>query len=322
MSIVGHKRQQALLERDLETNNVAHAYLFTGPRHIGKFTVAKFFSKMLLGRDAESAKERASAETQAEKLLHPDLLVLDRLWVEDACEDFDVIAKFSNIPQQHRSKAKAKTDTIGIDDIRALQERLFEVRTGTHRCCLIRDAARMQEGAVNALLKILEEPPPGMVFIFTAESETAVLPTLLSRMRVVPFSRASRAEIEPMLKQLPPEDAGFLLRLGQGAPGLIHRLLESPDELRLQRQTYAMAMAFWYARTLLEKHRLLQPLHDRSAQADQFLLHLLLALREFRPRVDVRATRALHALIRGLKTNVSRQLLTQQFVMKTARTGG
>ena len=152
--ILGHRAELEALNQDLAQGNVANAYLFSGARHLGKFSVAKWFAKELMCV-GYSADEQQALGDQIQKLLHPDLLVIDQLWMEDKCEDFAVIAQSSNVPQQHRQKAGAKTDTISIDDVRSLQERLHEVGSGAYRCCLIRSAERMHAEAVNALLKIL-----------------------------------------------------------------------------------------------------------------------------------------------------------------------
>jgi DNA polymerase-3 subunit delta' len=312
--IVGHRPQVEALKMDLATGNVAHAYLFAGRKSLGKFTIAKWFAKELLTVDAGDERERERLSREIDRLLHKDLLVIDKLWVEDQEEDFDVLAKYSNILQQHRKKDGAKTDTISIEDIRSLQERLHEVKTGRFRCCLIREVGRLQEQAVNALLKILEEPPPGVVFLLTAESASSLLPTIVSRTRVMHFSPVATKELLPIVTGLPEEEAQFLLRVAQGAPGLIMRLKNDPDALRLERQQYGTALAFWHATSLSERLLLLSPLSQRGEEAQQLLLHLSLALREEKTEQMERRSHALHELIRGLKTNASRPLLVQRFV--------
>ncbi len=315
--ILGHKSQQQDLLRDVETGNVAHAYVFTGPQHIGKFTVAKWFAEMLL-LDGVDHADVEHAESQIEKLLHPDILVLDQLWMEDVNEKLDHIAQFTNISQDHRKKSGAKTDTISIDDIRALQERLHDVPQHTFRCCLIRSVERMQVEAVNSLLKILEEPPAGMVFLLTAHSEDAVLPTLLSRSRRINFSRLSKREMLPLIAQLPEEDQQFLLYLAQGAPGIVERLRNDPDTLRLEQTLASKASTFWNERSLTARMVTLSALHDRGEEADRFLLHLCLSLRQLPPTKQKMAVLPLRQLLRGLETNVSRPLLCQKFAVNVA----
>lgn len=318
--ILGHHSQLLALETDLERDNVAHAYLFSGARHLGKFTIAKWFARQLLCH-GRTDQECAAIGGQIDRLLHPDLLVIDQLWIEERNEDFTVIARSSNISQQHREKAKAKTDAISIDDIRSLQQRLHEIPAGRFRCCLIRSVERMHDEAVNALLKILEEPPQGVVFLLTTQALPLLLPTLVSRARTLHFSRLKDAELEPLLTRTASEERQFLLRVAQGAPGVVKRLRENPDLLRRERQVYANAQLFWHSHSNVERMKLLAPLHERSEEADQFLLHLALAFRE--ERGDLRDSDAdcLLALQRNLHTNVSRQLLTQEFMLALASEG-
>jgi len=318
--IIGHAAQREALLRDVKTKNVAHAYLFEGPKSIGKFTVAKWFAEILLSVDARTPEEEKRVHEQTKRLIHPDFLVVDQLWIEDACEDLDLIARYSNISQHHRSKAHARTDTIGIDDIRMVQERLQEVGNGTYRCCLIRSMERMQDEAVNALLKILEEPPPGVVFLLTTQMMHSLLPTLLSRTRVLPFKRLSPSELRPLLAGIDADDARFILHLAQGAPGRLRRLMADPALLRSEQTVRAQAGSFWQSRSLAERLKLLVPLHERNQDADRFLLHLCLTLREEIERHHPSAGIALEELIQGLESNASRQLLVQRFAMRAVTT--
>ncbi len=300
-------------QRDLDTGNLAHAYLFAGKKHLGKLTTAHWFAYSILTKDLDKEASQ-KMKHDIERLTHPDLLVLDQLWIEDVCDDWDVIAKTSNIPQQHRSKTpKAKTDVISIDDIRSVQERLYETGTGKYRCCIISSVDRMKDAAANAFLKILEEPPEGLVFIITTQKLSSLLPTIISRCRVIQFSQLSNKEIKPLLEDCNEDDAQFLLHLAQGAPGIIRRLRDNPDLLREHRLIHSKAGAFWDASSLRERIQLLDPLKERGEDSDRFLLHLGLTLREKKPTKD--RVDALNHLAMGLQTNAHRQLQTQEFAL-------
>lgn len=312
--IIGHATELAQLSEDINSGNVVHAYLFTGPKHLGKFTVAQWFARRLLTVGSADDEARTRVWDQMDRLIHPDYFQLDQLWIEDVCEDPAVIGCSTNISQEHRQEVKAKMNEIGIDDIRALHERLYEIGTGQYRCCVIRSAERMREAAGNALLKILEEPPGGIVFILTSEFPSLLLPTLRSRMRQLRFTRLSQDVLKPLVKDMPPDDAQFLLHLAQGAPGVIQRLRADPDALRKERTVFAQASAFWRSQSLVARLQLLKPLHERSEEAETFLLHLALALHAEEGSKQAHST-ALHRLIRGLKTNAQRKLLVQQFAM-------
>ncbi len=313
--IIGHARQLTELASDIENNNIAHAYLFAGAAHLGKMTVAKWFSRELI-MEGKTDEEKKGIDHALERLLHPDLLVLDQLWIEDVCEDYDVIARSTNVPQQHRSKAPTmKTDTISIDDIRQVQARLQESGSGQHRFCLIRSVERMQPAAATSLLKILEEPPAGRIFILTTESLSSLLPTIVSRARVMRFERVHDRDIAASFGGVSEEEAQFILHLAQGAPGTAKRLLGDPDRLREERLLHEKALSFWSTTSLLDRLKILTPLHERGKESDRFLLHLSLALREM-PAMSHHQERALMELLQGLKTNAHRQLLAQNFAMQ------
>jgi len=311
-SIIGHEQQRKELLNDLESGNLSHAYLFVGPQHVGKTTVARWFAQEILLRDVPAA-QRADAEEQMRKLIHHDLLVLDQLWIEEQCEDWHVIAKSSNLPQQHRSKAPKlmKTDTISIEDVRVIQEHLQATGDLPHRVCIITSVERMRDEAANAFLKTLEEPPPGRVFLLTAERLTDVLPTIISRTRVVQFTKLGHAAMKLHIADAG-EDVPFLLHLSLGAPGTMLQLRDDPDALRLEKTRHGQAASVWETASLGERLSLLSPLFERGQEAERFLLHLALALRES-PRRDYKRERALNALIRGLETNAHRQLIVQRF---------
>ncbi len=317
-NMLGHAPQIAELASDITSGNVSHAYLLSGPRHLGKFTIATWFSRELLTIGAADEEEKKTIVGRMERLLHPDYLQIDQLWIEDVCEDPDLIARSTNIPQHHRKEAKAKTNEIGIEDIRALQQRLFEVGERRHRCCVIREAERMREVATNALLKILEEPPEGVVFILTTESASALLQTLLSRVRQIRFFPLSKAELQPMMTDVAPDDAHFLVHLAQGAPGVIAELKADPEKLRIEKQIHGQATDFWNAPSPLARMQLLKPLHERGEASERFLLHLALALRERSTDAIAKEATAFNRLASGLRTNAHRKLLSEQFALSVA----
>ena len=317
--IVGHERQLLELARDIESGNIAHAYLFSGRRHLGKMTVAhRFALQLLLIGLPEEGREQARHDFG--KLTHPDLLVLDQLWIEGVQEDWEQIARTSNVPQVHRAKKekKAKTDSIGIEDIRVLQGRLLETGIGVWRCCVIRSAERMHDEAANAFLKILEEPPPGLVFLLTTQQKSSLLPTIVSRARGIPFHPLSRAAMQPLLADCTEDDRQFIVHLAQGAPGIATLLRRDPDALRTRRLVHARALSFWRTPALGERMQILVPLHKRGQESDDLLLHLALALRGESPDIIRRNAPPLARLADGLRTNAHRQLLAQEFALSVS----
>lgn len=307
--IIGHESQQKDLLADIAHDNIDHAYLFSGPRHIGKFAMAHWFAgKLLCGQ-----KPDKQCMHQLENLTHPDLLVLDKLWMEGVNEDWDTLAEHSNVPQLHRSKApKAKTDVISIDDIRALQERLHETSLGQYRCCLIRSVERMQDAAANAFLKILEEPPAGLVFILTTQSQSSLLPTIRSRSRIIRFRHLPQKEILSLLTDSDDADKQFIATVAGGAPGAALTLQGDPDAMRAHKLLRGQAQTFWRPGTSLhDRLQILAPLKERGKDADRLLLHLGLALKGNEKVTE--HSQVYHELLQGYQTNAHRQLLAQKF---------
>ncbi len=311
--IIGHKKQLLQLEQDLVTGNLSHAYLFTGPANIGKTMVARWFAKEILMRDVADG-EREQTSHAIDHLFHPDILMLDQLWMEEKMEDWDFIAQSSNLPQQHRSKAGLKTDTIAVDDIREIQQRVNETGDLPHRVCIIRGIERMQDGAANAFLKTLEEPPAGRVFILTTDAASDVLPTIISRSRVLHFERVGDKDIQSLLSESDTNDTSFITHIAQGAPGLALTLRDDADALRAERLLHTQAIAFWEAQTLHDRLMYAKPLLERGADANRFLFHLALALRQ-KPDATREGERSLQQLTEALTTNASRGLITQRFAM-------
>lgn len=313
IEIVGHKKQLLQLEDDLVSGNLSHAYLFAGPAHIGKTMVARWFARKILLKDVSSEQYDQTAHA-IDHLFHQDILMLDQLWMEETMEDWDSIAKSSNIPQQHRVKAGLKTDTISIDDVREIQNRFYDTGELPHRVCIIRGVERMQPASANAFLKILEEPPPGRIFILTTDAPTLVLPTIFSRTRVLHFERVGTRDMRQLLQDIDPEDASFITHVAEGAPGRAIALRDNPDLLRDERLHHTHAIAYWNAKNLHERLQMLKPLLERGAEADRFLFHLALALRDH-PSATRTQERALQQLSESLDTNAMRALQIQEFAM-------
>lgn len=314
--IIGHEKQCGQLLQDIAKGNVSHAYLFSGPEHLGKFTVARWFALHLLG-DSVPPEKKAAVRDQIERMIHPDFLCLDQLWIEELNEDWGEISKYSNIAQQHRSKVpKARTDVIGIDEVRAIQERLHDTGSSKHFLCLIRSIERMQPAAANALLKVLEEPPPRVVFVLTTEAESRLLTTVISRTRVLKFHPLKNEQLRPLVAKAGEDDADFILHLAQGAPGKALSLLHDADALRKEKQMHAQAMLFWRAPSAYERLPWITAFLDEPEHADAMLLHLGLTLRELPPTArQPRWTRAYVDLLNSLQTNAHRGLLLQRFAL-------
>jgi len=174
--IRGQDEAVAIIRSGIEQQKVAHAYLFLGPKGVGKTRTAIEFSKLLNCQEAGAGGcDQCPSCLKTEALTHPDLFLISR---------------------------GTKTSSISIERIRDLQQRLslkpFQAR---YKVIIIVDAEDMTEQASNCLLKILEEPTPDTVFIITASNQIAIAQTVISRCQIVRFRPLSRDLVNEILRE-------------------------------------------------------------------------------------------------------------------------
>jgi DNA polymerase-3 subunit delta' len=206
--ILGQDRAIRIVRSALATRSLPHAYLFYGAEGLGRFKTALALAMALLCKEVEGDScGRCSACGRVNRENHPDVLVLrpqsrkgDRDWVED--------------PEQ---------GVMRIHQIREMQ-RWIGVRSleGGWKVGILDGAERLNPAASNALLKTLEEPPPGSILLLISTARNQLLPTIVSRCQAVYFSPMSRDVLEGLLsdnEEIPQTERSLLASLSAGSLG-------------------------------------------------------------------------------------------------------
>ncbi|MBI2848033.1 MAG: DNA polymerase III subunit delta' [Chloroflexi bacterium] len=200
-NIVGQTRAVSLLQRSLEKGSLSHAYLFVGPAHVGKMTLALNLAQALnCEASAKPCGECASCQRIAAGI-HPDV---------------------QTIGLSPKGGSTESQTEISIDQIRQIQHSAslppFE---GRHRAFIIDGAEFLSIEAANCLLKTLEEPADKVIFLLL--TATSGLPsTVVSRCQRVELFPVPVAEIETALTgrvDIQPAKAALLARISHGCPG-------------------------------------------------------------------------------------------------------
>lgn len=213
-SVVGNAAAQAAFLSAMAGGSLHHAWLLTGPQGVGKASFARAAAIRMLAEGAGAAglpvgldvprgnPTRALVEAGS----HPDFRVLARL------------PKDAEKPDQDIARS------ITIAQVRTLQPLFATTPSMSSRRVVVIDAIDdLERGGANALLKNLEEPPAGTIFLLVSHAPGRLLPTIRSRCRLLRFEALTDDEVAMAIRAAQPEaddsEVQALVRVSDGAPG-------------------------------------------------------------------------------------------------------
>ena len=162
-SVVGQQALTQTLQNAIRSNHLAHAYLFCGPRGVGKTTCARIFAKTINCSNPQNGF--------------------------DACNECESCRAFNEQRSFNIHELDAASNN-SVEDIRSLIDQVrVPPQIGKYSVYIIDEVHMLSQGAFNALLKTLEEPPSYAIFILATTEKHKVLPTILSRCQVYDFNR-------------------------------------------------------------------------------------------------------------------------------------
>jgi len=175
-TVVGQAHITTTLKNAIKNNQLAHAFLFCGPRGVGKTTCARILAKTINCENRTSDGEACN--------------------VCNSCISFDNGSSL-NI---HELDAASNNS---VDDIRALVDQVrFAPQAGKYKVYIVDEVHMLSSAAFNAFLKTLEEPPPFAIFILATTEKHKIIPTILSRCQIFDFKRITNNDTVEHLQEI------------------------------------------------------------------------------------------------------------------------
>ncbi|MGB3547403.1 MAG: DNA polymerase III subunit gamma/tau [Saprospiraceae bacterium] len=208
--VVGQLHVSDTLKNALRTDHLAHAFLFCGPRGVGKTTCARILAKVLNCTDRTDDFEPCNECS--------------------SCTSFNVNASL-NITELDAASNNS------VDHIRALIEQVrFQPQQGKYKVFIIDEVHMLSQAAFNAFLKTLEEPPAYAIFILATTEKHKIIPTILSRCQIFDFKRIQVAAVVDHLQKICEEEGieaepDALHIIGQKADGALRDALSIFDRI-------------------------------------------------------------------------------------------
>jgi len=215
LSLFGHETAETAFLEAIHSGRMHHAWLITGPKGIGKATLAWRVARFLLATPMDQADALFAAPPPETLDIAPDHPVAHRIHALSEPGLFLLRRAWD------REKKRLKT-VITVDEVRRMKDFFGLSAGGNGRRVVIVDAAEeMNQNAANALLKMLEEPPKNAVLLLVSHQPSRLLPTIRSRCRTLPLGAVSHDAMTGALQQagIEADDGAALAELAAGSVG-------------------------------------------------------------------------------------------------------
>lgn len=175
-TVVGQQHITTTLKNAIKNNQLAHAFLFCGPRGVGKTTCARILAKTINCENLQVDGE--------------------------ACNECNSCKSFNEGTSLNIHELDAASNN-SVDDIRTLVEQVrFMPQAGKYKVYIVDEVHMLSASAFNAFLKTLEEPPPYAIFILATTEKHKILPTILSRCQIFDFKRITTNDTVEHLQEI------------------------------------------------------------------------------------------------------------------------
>ena len=209
-TVVGQGHITTTLKNAIKNRQLAHAFLFCGPRGVGKTTCARILAKTI---NCEN--------------LQPD---------GEACNECNSCRSFNEGTSLNIHELDAASNN-SVDDIRSLVEQVrFAPQAGKYKVYIVDEVHMLSTSAFNAFLKTLEEPPPYAIFILATTEKHKILPTILSRCQIFDFKRITTQDTVDHLQEIADKEQieaekGALQIIAQKSEGCMRDALSILDKI-------------------------------------------------------------------------------------------
>jgi DNA polymerase-3 subunit delta' len=244
--IIGHDKQINFLQKQIKFGKINHAYLFVGPKNLGKTRVANFFIKSLYCLADNKPCSKCVNCKQIIKRIHPDIFYVE----------------------------PSEKGIITVSQAREIRRNLAKKAWNNNwKVVCVSDAHALNGQAANALLKTLEEPAKKQIIILIAEKISVIPATILSRCQILKFLPVNKKSIDNYLydKVDTKEERELISALANGFPEIAKKNLTNKKNLKKYQDTVYKTLYFFKTKSLRAKIEELDVLAKKSDSIKQFL---------------------------------------------------